>query len=69
MNGEQTIIIDTDTLNDGADLRALRDAVKAEFPHANVRTASTGRGTEVFGFDDAAETRAALRVVIERADF
>ena len=65
----QTIIIDTDTLNDGADLRALAAAIAAEFPGADVAVKSTGRGTEVSGFDDNDAARAALRVVIERAGF
>ena len=76
MNTEQTVRIDTDTLNIGADLRklgvalqALVSAIDAEFPGTVVEIRSTGRGTEVEGFQDNDSVRAALRVIIERADF
>ena len=70
-NKTKTIAIDTDTLNPGADLRELAAAIDAEFQGVTVEIRSTGRGTELAGFDedDADETRDFLRVVIERAGF
>ncbi len=68
---DKRIIIDTDTLNEGADLLKLKAAIDAEFQGVTVEIRSTGRGTEIAGFDedDADETRDFLRVVIERAGF
>lgn len=66
---EQTIRIDLDTLNEGANPAALKAAIVAEFPCVNVVIATTGRGTEVEGFADNDATRTVLRIVIERADF
>lgn len=65
----RTICIDTDTLNEGANVVALKAAIAAEFPGSDVVVKSTGRGTEVDGFADNDTARAALRIVIERADF
>jgi len=65
----KTIRIDLDTLNDGANVEALEDAIIAEFPEADVVIRNTGRGTEVEGFEDDDAARAALRAVVECADF
>jgi hypothetical protein len=65
----KTIRIDTDTLNDGFNMGALRAALEAAFPGADVEIKSTGHGTQVDGFDDNDDARDALRVIIERVDF
>ena len=65
----KTIRIDTDTLNYGFNMGALRAAIEAEFPGADVEIKSTGCGTQVEGFEDNDAARDAMRVIIERLDF
>lgn len=66
----QTIIIDTDTLNDGADAEALRSAMSAEFgPDVEVLAKRTGRGTEFRGFADVEDVIRRAKAVSDRADF
>jgi hypothetical protein len=65
----KTIIIDTDTLNNGADLDAMREAIEREVFGVEVEFKSTGAGTEFRGFDDADEARATVRAIVDRLDF